>query len=56
VGPHRPLGSYPIQRRGERVKVVGLVVLDYEAIDKNLEGMIVDIPDASIDDIMRHYQ
>jgi hypothetical protein len=56
VGCHRPLGSSTIQRRGERVEVAGLAVVDYEAIEKNLEGLTVDIPDASIDEIPRHYQ
>jgi hypothetical protein len=56
VGPYRPPGSSPIQRRGER-DVVGVVAtVDYETIEKNLEGLTMNIPDASIDDILRHYQ
>ena len=56
VGPHRPPGSSPIQRRGERVEVAGLATADYEAIEQKLEGMMMDVLDASIDDILRHYQ
>jgi hypothetical protein len=56
VGPHRPQGSSPIQRPEERVEVAGLATVDYEAIEKNLEGLIMDILDASIDDISRRYQ
>jgi hypothetical protein len=56
VGPYRPPGSSPIQRRGERDDVAGVVVADYETIEKNLEGLTMNIPDASIDDIPRHYQ
>jgi hypothetical protein len=56
VGPHRPPGSSPIQRRGERVEVAGLAIADYEAIEQNLEGLTMDVPDASIDDISRCYQ
>jgi hypothetical protein len=55
VGPHLPQGSSPIQRSGERAKVVGLSTADYEAIEKNLEGMTMDISDASIDEILRCY-
>jgi hypothetical protein len=56
VGPHRPPGTSPIQRRGEAVEVAGLVVADYEAIEQNLEGLTTDVPDISIDEIPRHYQ
>jgi hypothetical protein len=56
VGPYRPPGSSPIQRRGERVDVAGVAVVDYEILEKNLEGLTMNILDASIDDIPRHYQ
>jgi hypothetical protein len=56
VGPHHPPGTSPIQRRGERIEVVGLDVADYEAIEQNLEGLTVDVPYISIDEIPRRYQ
>jgi hypothetical protein len=56
VGPHRPLGTSPIQRRGEATVVAGWDTGDYEAIDQNLEGLTTDIPDISIDEILRCYQ
>jgi hypothetical protein len=56
VGPYRPPGSSPIQRRGERGAEAGVVVVDFETIEQNLEGLTMNIPDASIDNIMRHYQ
>ena len=56
VGPHLPQGSSPIQRSGERAEVVGLSTADYEAIEKNLEGLTTDVLDASIDNILRCYQ
>jgi hypothetical protein len=49
-------GSSPIQRRGERADVAGVVVVDYEILEQNLEGLTMNILDASIDDILRHYQ
>jgi hypothetical protein len=56
VGPYRPPGSSPIQRRGERGVVARVVATDYETIKQNLEGLTMNIPDASIDDVSRHYQ
>jgi hypothetical protein len=56
VGPHRPPGTSPIQRRGEPVEVARLVVSDYEAIEENLEGLTAYVPDISTDEIPRRYQ
>ena len=50
VGPHRPPGSSPIQRQGERVEVARVVIVDYEAIEKKMEGLKVDVTDASVND------
>ena len=33
VGPHRPLGTFPIQRRGEVVVVARWDDGDYEAVE-----------------------
>ena len=56
VGLHWPLGTAPIQRRGDPVEVAWLAATDYEAIEENLEGLTTDVPDTSIDEISRHYQ
>jgi hypothetical protein len=56
VGPYRPPSSSPIQRRGERDVIVGVVVADFETIEKNMDGLTMNIPDVSIDDVPRHYQ
>jgi hypothetical protein len=56
VGPYRTLGSSPIQSEGERVDVAGVVVVDYKILEQNLEELTMNILDASIDDIPRHYQ
>jgi len=29
---------------------------DYEAMEKKLEGLTIDIPDMSIEEVPRHYQ
>jgi hypothetical protein len=36
VGPYRPPSSTLIHRRGEQDAIVGVVVADYETIEKNL--------------------
>jgi hypothetical protein len=36
--------------------VVGWDADDYEAMEKNLEGLMADIPDMSIEEVSRHYQ
>jgi hypothetical protein len=56
VGPYRPPGSSPIPRRGERGVVVGVVVVDPEAIEQNMEGLTMNFLDATIDEIPRHCQ
>jgi hypothetical protein len=56
VGPYRPPGTYPIQRRGEATPVAIWDAEDYEAMEKNLGGLTVDIPDIAIREIPRRYQ
>ena len=56
VGPHLPIGTYPIHRWGEEVEVVELAATDYETIKQNLEGLTANVSDVSIDEIPRHYQ
>jgi hypothetical protein len=56
VEPYLPLGSSPIQKRGERGAVAGVAAADFKTIEQNLDGLTMNIPDASIDDIPRHYQ
>jgi hypothetical protein len=55
VGLHWPLGTAPIQRRGDPVEVARLAIVNYEAIEQNLEGLTVDVPYISIDEIPRCY-
>jgi hypothetical protein len=50
------MGSYPIQRHCERGVVAGVVVIDLEAIKQNLEGLTMHVPDATVDELHRHYQ
>jgi len=56
VGPYHPPGSSPIQRRGERGVIAGVVFVDFDIIEQNLEGLTMNVHDASIYDIPRHYQ
>jgi hypothetical protein len=49
VGPYRPPGSSPIQRRGERGVVAGVAAVDLEAIEQNIEGLTMNVPDAMLD-------
>jgi hypothetical protein len=56
VGPYRPPGTYPIQRRGEAAPVARWDVEDYEAVEQNLEGLTADVLDIAIGEIQRHYQ
>jgi hypothetical protein len=56
VGPHWPLGTSPIQRRGEVAPLVGWGAEDYEVVEQNLEGLTTDVPDISIGEIPRCYQ
>ena len=36
MGPYRPPSSYPIHRQGDREDVAGVVVVDFETLEKNL--------------------
>jgi hypothetical protein len=56
VGPYRPLGMSPIQRRGEAAPVARWDVKDYEVVEYNLEGLTTDVLDIAIGEILRHYQ
>jgi hypothetical protein len=56
VGPYCPLRSSPIHRIGERGVVEGVVVIDLEVIKKNLEGLTMNVPDAMVDELPKHYQ
>ena len=56
MGPYRPPGTSPIQRRGEAAPVERWDVEDYEAVEQNLEGLTADIPDIAIGEILKCYQ
>ena len=53
VGPYRPLGTSPIQRRGEAALVARWDAKDYEAVEQKLEGLTVDVSDIAIGEIPR---
>jgi hypothetical protein len=50
VGPYRPPGTSLIQRRGE-VATTPQYVEDYQVVEQNLEGMIADIPDMTLEEV-----
>ena len=58
MAPFRPPGSSPIHRCGDIGVVVGWGVetKDLEEIEQNLEGLTMDIPDITVDDLPWHYQ
>jgi hypothetical protein len=56
VGPYRPPGTSPIQRRGEVAPVPRWDAKDYEAVEQNLEGLMADIPDMPLGEVPRCYQ
>jgi hypothetical protein len=58
VVPFKPVGSSPIQRRGEIGAVVGRGVAskDIKEIEHNLEGLTMDILDIIVDELPRRYQ
>jgi hypothetical protein len=58
VTPFRPPGSSPIQRLGEICAVVGRRVAteDLKEIEHNLEGLTMDIPNITMDELPRRYQ
>jgi hypothetical protein len=56
VGLYRPPATSPIERQGEVALVARWDAEDYEAVEQNLEGLVANIPDITIGDIMRRYQ
>jgi hypothetical protein len=58
VVPYHPPGSSPIQIRGEIGIMVGqgVAVEDLEEIEQNLEGLTMNIPDITVDELPRCYQ
>ena len=55
VGPYRPPGTSPIQRWGEAAPVARWDAEDYEVVEKNSEGLTVDVPDIAIGEIPSRY-
>ena len=51
VGPYQPPGTDIIQRRGEVVPVPQWEAGDYQAVEKNLEGLTTDIPDMPLGEV-----
>ena len=56
VGAYRPAGSSPVQRRGEAVVPVPQHAADYFTVEQNLEGLMHDIPDLSLDEVPQNDQ
>jgi hypothetical protein len=56
VGPYRPPGTSPIQRRGEVAAVVPQYAEDYQVVEQNLEGLTADIPDMTLEEVPRRDQ
>jgi hypothetical protein len=56
VGPYRPMGTSLIQRQGEVALVPRWDAEDYEVVEKNLEGLIADIPDMPVREVPQCYQ
>jgi hypothetical protein len=56
VGAYRPAGSSPIQRRGEAIVPVPQHAVDYFTVEQNLEGLMHDIPDMSLDEVPQNDQ
>ena len=56
VGAYRPAGSSPAQRRGEAVVPVPQYAEDYLTVEKNLEGLMHDVPDMPLEEIPRRDQ
>jgi hypothetical protein len=56
VGAYRPAGSSPIQRRGEEIVPVPQHAVDYFTVEQNLEGLMHDIPDMSLDEVPQNDQ
>jgi hypothetical protein len=55
VGPYRPPGTSPIQRRGE-VAAAPQYAEDYQVVEQNLEGLTADIPDMPLEEVPRRDQ
>jgi hypothetical protein len=55
VGPYRPPSTSPIQWRGE-VATVSQYDEDYQVVEQNLEGLTVDIPNMSLEEVPRRDQ
>jgi hypothetical protein len=55
VGPYIPPGTSPIQRRGE-VAAAPQYAEDYQVVEQNLEGLIADIPDMTLEEVPRCHQ
>ena len=51
VGPYRPAGSSPIQRRGEAAVAIPQYIEDYLTVEQNLEGLMGDVPDMTLEEI-----
>ena len=56
VGAHRPAGSSPIQRRGEVIAPAPQHAADYLLVEQNLEGLMHDVPDMSLDEVPQNDQ
>jgi hypothetical protein len=55
VGPYRPLGTSPIQWRGEVTKAPHFAE-DYQVVEQNLEGLTADIPCMTLEEVPRRDQ
>jgi hypothetical protein len=56
VGPYRPPGTSPIQRRGEVAVATPQYAEDYQVVEQNLEGLTTDIPDMTLEEVPRRDQ
>jgi len=56
VGPYRPPGTSPIQRRGEVAAPPPQYAEDYQVVEQNLEGLTADIPDMTLEEVPRRDQ
>jgi hypothetical protein len=52
VGPYRPPGTYPIQRRGE-VAATPQYAEDYQVVEQNMEALTADIPYMTLEEVPR---
>jgi hypothetical protein len=51
VGAYRPVGSSPVQRRGEEAVSVPQYAEDYLTVEQNLEGLMADVPEMPLEEI-----